>query len=123
MKAFRDDLPIYLQLRRQIEEQILMRVLKEDDPVKSLRVMAQEYRINPLTAANAINALVDAGILYQKRGIGVFVSPEAREMIIASRRSSFVEETLVPALTLAKGLEIPSGDIINTVKSIYGETK
>jgi DNA-binding transcriptional regulator YhcF (GntR family) len=121
MKAFRDDLPIYLQLRQQIEEQVLMRVLKADEPVKSLRVLAQEYRINPITAANAINALVDEGILYQKRGIGVFVSPDARSKIISSRRSKFVEETLVPALNLAKGLEIPAGELISTIKKIYGE--
>ena len=79
MKAFKDDIPIYLQLRQQIEEQILVRALKEDDRLKSLREMAAEYRINPITAGNAVNALVDEGILYHKRGIGIFVSDQLWE--------------------------------------------
>ena len=56
MNAFKEDMPIYLQLRQQIEEQILARALKEEDQVKSLRVLATEYRINPITAGNAITA-------------------------------------------------------------------
>jgi DNA-binding transcriptional regulator YhcF (GntR family) len=121
MNAFKDDIPIYLQLRRQIEEQILARALKEEDRLKSLREMAAEYRINPITAGNAVNALVDEGILYLKRGIGIFVSPGAREMIITIRKSSFVQESLVPALKLAKGYEISREEVINKVKKVYGE--
>lgn len=121
MKAFKDDIPIYLQLRQQIEEQILARALKEEDRLKSLREMAAEYRINPITAGNAVNALVDEGILYQKRGIGVFVAPGARELIIANRKSTFVQESLVPTLKLAKGYEISQEDIIKKVKKVYGE--
>jgi len=121
MKAFKDDIPIYLQLRQQIEEQILARALKEEDRLNSLREMAAEYRINPITAGNAVNALVEEGILYHKRGIGIFVSPGAREMIIRSRKSSFVQESLVPTIKLAKGYEISREEIINKVKKVYGE--
>lgn len=123
MKVFKDDVPIYLQLRQQIEEQILARALREEESVKSLRVLAQEYRINPLTAANAINLLVDEGILYQKRGIGVFVSTGARDQIIKSRRGRFIEDTLVPAMQLAKRLEITEEEVIKKVRVIYGENK
>jgi len=123
MKAFKDDIPIYLQLRQQIEEQILVRALKEDDRLKSLREMAAEYRINPITAGNAVNALVDEGILYHKRGIGIFVSPGARESIIASRKSNFVQETLVPTIRLAKGYEISREEIISKIKKVYGEVQ
>ncbi|MCD8480956.1 MAG: GntR family transcriptional regulator [Candidatus Cloacimonetes bacterium] len=121
MNAFKDDVPIYLQLRQQIEEQILARALKEEDQVKSLRVLAAEYRINPITAGNAITALVSEGVLYQKRGIGIFVSQGARERIIQSRRGSFIRETLEPNLRLAKSYEIPKEEIIAKTKSIYGE--
>lgn len=123
MKVFKDDVPIYLQLRQQIEEQILARALREEESVKSLRVLAREYRINPLTAANAINLLVDEGILYQKRGIGVFVSTGARDQIIKSRRGRFIEDTLVPAMQLAKRLEITEEEVIKKVRVIYGENK
>lgn len=120
MNTFKDDMPIYLQLRQQIEEQILARALKEEEQLKSLRVLAAEYRINPLTAGKAITALVDEGLLYQKRGIGVFVAPKAREMIIKSRKDGFITETLEPALRLAKSYDIPQEEIINKTKSIYG---
>lgn len=121
MKAFKDDIPIYLQLRQQIEEQILARALNEEDRLKSLREMSAEYRINPITAGNAVNALVDEGILYHRRGIGIFVSPGAREMIIAKRRNSFIKDSLEPSIRLAKSYEIPRDDLINKVKSVYGE--
>ena len=121
MNAFKEDVPIYLQLRQQIEEQILARALKEEDQVKSLRVLATEYRINPITAGNAITALVSEGILYQKRGIGIFVAPGARETIIRSRKGSFVRESLEPTLRLAKSYDIAREEIIAKTNSIYGE--
>ncbi|MDD2507399.1 MAG: GntR family transcriptional regulator [Synergistaceae bacterium] len=123
MKAFKDDIPIYLQLRQQIEEQILARALIEEDRLKSLREMAAEYRINPITAGNAVNALVEEGILYHKRGIGIFVSPGARAKIIASRKNSFIQESLEPSLRLAKNYEIPKEEVISKVHSVYGEEK
>lgn len=113
-------MPIYLQLRQQIEEQILARVLKEEDQVKSLRILAAEYRINPLTAGKAITTLVDEGILYQKRGIGIFVAPKARELIIKSRKDSFIKDTLEPALRLARSYDIPKEEIIIKTNDIYG---
>jgi DNA-binding transcriptional regulator YhcF (GntR family) len=123
MKVFNDDMPIYLQLRKHIEEQILARAVIEEEKLKSFRELAAEYRINPITVGNAINALVDEGILYNKRGIGVFVASGAREKIISSRRSSFVSETLEPSLRLAKSYEIPKREILKTINDIYGEEK
>ena len=121
MNAFKNDVPIYLQLRRQIEEQILAKALKEDERLKSFRELATEYRINPITVGNALNALVDEGILYQKRGIGVFVAPGAREKIISSKKNTFISESLEPSLRLAKSYEIPKRMIITTINDIYGE--
>ncbi|MDI3504010.1 MAG: hypothetical protein PWP64_946 [Candidatus Cloacimonadota bacterium] len=123
MKVFKDDTPIYLQLKQQIEEQILAKVLREEDRVKSLRELAAEYRINPITAGNAISILVDEGILYPKRGVGVFVAAGARDKIIKMRRDTFEQETLEPSLRLAKSYEIPKAQIISKVNSIYGEEK
>lgn len=123
MNYFKADVPIYLQLRQEIEEQILDYVLREEDQIKSYRALAAEYRINPITVGNAINQLVAEGILYQKRGIGVFVAPSARKMIIRSRRQSFLEDTLEPALRLARSYEVPLEEIISKSKSIYGEEK
>ena len=63
MKIFNDDAPIYIQLRKHIEELILNRVLAEEDSIPSLRTMAKDYSLNPITIANALSALVDEGVL------------------------------------------------------------
>lgn len=121
MTIFKDDIPIYLQLRQKIEEQILDGALKEGDKLQSLRLMSAQYRINPITAGNAVNALVDEGILFQKRGIGVFISEGARELIIKNRYKNFKKDTLEPALRLAKSYEMPQIELMNLIISIYGE--
>ena len=73
---------IYIQISEMIENDILRDVLLEDERVPSTNELAKLYAINPSTAAKGINILVDAGILYKKRGIGMFVSDGAKEVII-----------------------------------------
>lgn len=120
MKMFNDDVPIYLQLRRHIEDLILDRVLSEEDSIPSLRVMAKDYRLNPITISNALSALVDEDILYKKRGLGIYVSQGARRKIIEARRGSFEEEELKPALKRARQLEIQQNDLIELIEEVYG---
>ena len=72
-----------------IENDILRDVLLEDERVPSTNELAKLYAINPSTAAKGINILVDAGILYKKRGIGMFVSDGAKEVIRTKRKDSF----------------------------------
>lgn len=74
-----------------IENDILRDVLLEDERVPSTNELAKLYAINPSTAAKGINILVDAGILYKKRGIGMFVSDGAKEVIRTKRKARFVE--------------------------------
>ncbi|MDZ4182352.1 MAG: GntR family transcriptional regulator [Candidatus Cloacimonadaceae bacterium] len=123
MKIFKDDLPIYLQLRKHIEELILNRSLSEEEMIPSLRTMARDYSLNPITVANAIGALVEEGILLKKRGIGVSVAPDARALIIKSRGKSFITEILDETLRDAQNLEIPRQIIIERLNAIYGEEK
>ncbi len=72
-----------------IENDILRDVLLEDERVPSTNELAKLYAINPSTAAKGINILVDAGILYKKRGIGMFVSDGAKEVIRTMRKARF----------------------------------
>ena len=72
-----------------IENDILRDVLLEDERVPSTNELAKLYAINPSTAAKGINILVDAGILYKKRGIGMFVSDGAKEVIRTKRKTRF----------------------------------
>ena len=121
MKAFRDDAPIYLQLREQIEELILEQRLNVEDAVPSFRSLAKDYGINPLTVSNAINSLVEEGVLYRKRGIGIFVSPKAREHIINTRSKKFIHDTIIPSIQRALKLEIPKSALTQILNTIYGE--
>lgn len=74
-----------------IENDILRDALLEDERVPSTNELAKLYAINPSTAAKGINILVDAGILYKKRGIGMFVSDGAKEVIRTKRKARFVK--------------------------------
>ena len=120
MKIFNDESPIYLQLRKHIEEKILEGALKEEDAIPSLRTMAKDYSLNPITVANALSALVEEAILYKKRGLGIYVAPGARRKIIESRRESFETEILEPALQKAKQLELTESELNDKIKKIYG---
>ena len=83
---------IYIQISEMIENDILRDVLLEDERVPSTNELAKLYAINPATAAKGINILVDAGILYKKRGIGMFVSDGAKEVIRTKRKAQFSEK-------------------------------
>ena len=67
---FNEEIPLFLQIERELKEQIITGALKEEEAIPSIRVMAKEYRINPNTVSRAVTDLVNEGILYKKRGIG-----------------------------------------------------
>lgn len=122
MKLFNEATPIYLQLRLHIEERILSGILKDEDPIPSLRIMARDYNLNPITVGNALSALVEEGILQKKRGVGIFVAPGAKDRIISNRGQDFITEKLEPTLKLAKQLQFPKQQIISIIDTLYGGT-
>lgn len=120
MKLFNEDSPLYLQLRRHIEQLILERHLKDDEVIPSIRILARDYQLNPITVSNALGALMEEGILYKKRGVGLFVSAGARAAIIDARGEDFVQTELKSALIKARQLEIPKETILKILKEEYG---
>lgn len=78
---------IYIQIKEMIESDILRDILLEEERVPSTNELAKLYAINPATAAKGVNLLVDEGILYKKRGIGMFVAEGAKEQIMKKRKS------------------------------------
>jgi GntR family transcriptional regulator len=110
--VFDDRSPIYLQIADGIKNDILSGALKEDDQVMSTNQYAVFYRINPATAAKGFAQLVDEGVLYKKRGIGMFVSPDARERLRAGRRERFFAEVVDPMLAEAKRIGIEVDEIV-----------
>ncbi len=111
-----DDKSIYLQISQMIETDILRGILLEEERVPSTNELAKLYTINPATAAKGINLLVDEGILYKKRGIGMFVSPGATERIRARRKQEFYEIRLAKLLAEAKSLGITHQELIDQLK-------
>jgi GntR family transcriptional regulator len=87
-----DSQPIYRQLRDRVVDLILDRLLKEGDPLPSVRNVAGEYRVNPLTVLKAYQQLVDEGLVEKKRGVGMFVRSGARELLLAAEREKFLSE-------------------------------
>ena len=88
---------IFLQISDTIKDRILSGEYSADERVPSVRELAEQMEVNPNTAMRAVARLQMEGMIYNKRGLGYFVNPNAREEILASRRKKFVEE-VVPAL-------------------------
>ncbi len=107
-----DEKSIYLQISQMIETDILRGILLEEERVPSTNELAKLYTINPATAAKGINLLVDSGILYKKRGIGMFVSPGAAETIRQRRKQEFYDHRLQALLAEARSLGITRSDLI-----------
>ena len=112
---------IYLQIARMLEDDILRGVYREEEQVPSTNELARGYNINPATAAKGVNILVDEGILYKRRGIGMFVAPGAREKILAKRRSAFAQGHIVPLLAEARSLGITKEELLKMIEET-GET-
>ncbi len=87
-----DSQPIYRQLRDRVVALILDGVLKEGDPLPSVRHVAAEYRVNPLTVLKGYQELVDEQLVEKRRGIGMFVKPGARDLLLAAERQRFLAE-------------------------------
>ena len=92
MNEWTDGQPIYRQLRDRGVHMILDGVLKEGDSLPSVRTVAAEYRVNPLTVLKAYQQLVDEDLVEKKRGLGMFVKAGARELLLKGERQKFLSE-------------------------------
>lgn len=106
-----DPRPLFLQIQEGLETAILAGVYQEGDQIPSTTDLSQQNQINPATALKGVNGLVDEGILYKKRGIGVFVKEGALQMIQAKRIQSFKEDFIEPMLAEARRLGISTEDL------------
>ncbi|MGH2562736.1 MAG: GntR family transcriptional regulator [Thermomicrobiales bacterium] len=118
---FDDRSPIYRQIANQIKADVLSGALKGDEQVLSTNQYAAFYRINPATAAKAFQHLVDEGILYKKRGLGMFVSPDAQAALRAQHRERFFADVVDPMVTEARTIGIPLRDVIGRLEQLAHE--
>jgi DNA-binding transcriptional regulator YhcF (GntR family) len=91
-REWNDNQPIYLQLRGRVVAMILDGVLKEGDPLPSVRTVSADYRLNPLTVLKAYQELVDEGLVETRRGLGMFVNNGARNLLLKAERQKFLKE-------------------------------
>lgn len=108
--------PLFQQIAEQIEASILDGSLAADAQAPSTNELAAFHRINPATAAKGINQLVSDGILYKKRGIGMFVAADARQRVLERRRAAFARDFVEPLLAEAHRLGLSADDVRNLIE-------
>ncbi len=111
-----DSRPIFVQIAERIENDIMAGELAEDTQVPSTNQFASFYQINPATAAKGVNLLVDQGILYKKRGLGMYVAPGARAKLLEKRKEQFFEQYIVTMLREAEKLGISAEQLADMIQ-------
>jgi GntR family transcriptional regulator len=108
-----EDLPIYRQLRDRVVEMILEGVLGDGDALPSVRNVAAEYRLNPLTVLKGYQELVDEGLVEKKRGRGMFVTDGARQQLLKDERKRFVEKEWPKVIETIERLGLDAGELLS----------
>ncbi len=116
MPNWNTDTPIYLQIAHMIETDILHGLLPEESQVPSTNELSDLYTINPATAAKALNLLVDAGYLYKKRGVGMFVAKGAHAKLLHTKRAEFLQIHLPRCVAHAQALGISTQQLIEQLQ-------
>ncbi len=108
--------PIFVQIAEFIEDGIISGAFPEDSQVPSTTEISIRYKVNPATALKGINILVDDGVVYKKRGLGMFVTIGARKAIRNKRKGEFYENYISKAISEAKKLNITIDEVISMIK-------
>ena len=115
-----DNRPIFQQIREMIEEDIVEGLLKEGEKAPSTNQLVAYYKINPSTVLKGVNELVDEGILFKKRGVGMFVAEGARQKLVHQRKQSFKEEYVWKMIKEAEKLDISITEIDEMIRELKG---
>nr|WP_217589742.1 GntR family transcriptional regulator [Lentibacillus saliphilus] len=118
-RALDDTKPIYIQIKEHIEDAIINGTLNPDERAPSTNEFAAFYKINPATAAKGINELVAEHILVKRRGIGMFVTTDAKKILIAKRKQTFYKHFVLPLKQEAEKLQISETELIEWVKGVH----
>ncbi len=112
-----EDQPIYRQLRDRVVAMILEGVLVDGDALPSVRNVAAEYRLNPLTVLKGYQELVDEGLVEKKRGRGMFVKEGAQKLLLKAERQRFLEKEWPKVVATIERLRLDVADLLRDVKS------
>jgi len=112
-REWNDSQPIYRQLRDRVVAMILDGVLKEGDPLPSVRHVAAEYRVNPLTVLKGYQQLVDDGLVETRRGLGMFINVGARNLLLQGERQKFLDEEWPRISATIQRLGLKAEELLN----------
>ena len=112
---------IYMQIAQMLEDDILRGIYQAEEQVPSTNELAKVYHINPATAAKGLNLLTAEGILYKRRGIGMFVSPEGRALVQKKRKAAFYDGYVKTMVKEWRSLSIPEEELMNMVRMAIEE--
>ncbi|MGE7826008.1 GntR family transcriptional regulator [Paenibacillus sp. NPDC093718] len=113
-----DNKSLFIQIKEKIEDQIVNDLLLEGEQVPSTTQLSQFYKINHITVLKGINLLVDAGLIYKKRGVGMFVAEGAKEMLLQTRKSAFAEHYVVPMVQEADKLGLSTDELFHIITQL-----
>lgn len=113
---------IFLQIAESVEDAIIEGSLPEGAQAPSTNELAAFHRINPATAAKGVNMLVDKGVLYKRRGVGMFVADGARGLLLAERRVLFGQRFVDPLLAEGRKLGLDAGDLARLIRDRAEDT-
>jgi len=114
--SFDGEKPIYIQMAEWVEENILTGVFPEETQIPSTTEISAMYKINPATALKGVNILVEKGIIYKKRGLGMFVSTGAESKIRNERKQEFYDKYIKTLVSEAQKLGITGDEIITMIE-------
>src|SRR3954454_1492107 len=115
-REWNDNQPIYRQLRDRVVAMILDGVLKEGDPLPSVRTVAAEYRVNPLTVLKGYQELVNEGLVETRRGLGMFINAGARNLLLEGERQRFLGEEWPRISATIQRLGLKAEELLNGAK-------
>jgi GntR family transcriptional regulator len=115
--------PIYVQISEWLETEILRANLKEGERIYSQYQLAEMFNINPATAAKGLNILADENIAHKKRGLGMFVSPDAKKFILQKRKNQVLKQIIEELVREAQRLDVSENELIDLVQKAYEEIK
>ena len=116
-----DSKPIYVQIAEWLETEILSGNFQVDDKVYSQYQLAEMFTINPATAAKGLNLLAEDGILYKRRGLGMFVADQARERILQKRKEQTLKKLVADLVQEAERLDVGEAELISMIQNARGK--
>lgn len=113
-----DNKPLFLQIKEKIEDQIVNDQLLEGEQIPSTTQLSSFYKINHITVLKGINLLVESGLIFKKRGVGMFVAEGAKEQLLRTRKNAFADDYVMPMVQEADKLGLSTEDLFEIITQV-----